>query len=221
MKRRVGWTLAGLCVVGSLCLWAGAAPQPKVIPTEWELDVVYQPPKPIRVHVPGEAAEQTFWYVLYSVTNNTGDDRTFVPQVTLYTDTGQIRQGDEGIYPSVFAAIKNRYNSPYLMDLSRITGKILQGEDNARDGVAIFQDFDPAARSIDVFIGGLSGETAVVALPTKVLVDETDVRGETRRALRDSLVLHKTLQLTYQVPGEAAARFSVEPRLSNKQHVMR
>jgi hypothetical protein len=210
-----------LCVVGLVCLWATAAPQPKVIPTEWELDLVYQPPTPIRVHVPGEPGEQTFWYVLYSVTNVTGDDRTFVPQVTLYTDTGQIRQGDEGIYPSVFTAIKNRYNSPYLMDLSRITGTILQGEDNARDGVAIFRDFDPAARSIDVFIGGFSGETAVVDLPAKVLVDETDVRGETRRVLKDTMVLHKTLQLTYQVPGEAAARFSVQPRLSSTQYVMR
>lgn len=221
MKRRFGWTLAGLCVVSLVGLLATAAPQPKVIPTEWELDIQYRRPKPIRVRVPGEPAAETFWYVLYTVTNNTGDDRTFVPQITLYTDSGQIRMGSEGIYPSVFTAIKERYNSPYLMDLSRITGTILQGEDNRLDGVAIFRDFDPAARSIDVFIGGASGETAVVKLPTKVLVDEIDIRGLTRQVLKDTMVLHKTLQLTYSLPGEAEARFSVAPRQTAKRWVMR
>ena len=72
-----------------------------------------------------------------------------------------------------------------------------------------------------MFIGGLSGETAVVTLPTKVMVDETNVRGETRKVLRDTMVLHKTLQLTYKTPGEAAARFSVQPRLAHKQWVRR
>jgi hypothetical protein len=108
-----------------------------------------------------------------------------------------------------------------MMDLSRITGTILQGEDNRLDGVAIFRDFDPAARSIDVFIGGASGETAVVKLPTKVLVDEIDIRGQTRRVLKDTMVLHKTLQLTYSLPGEAEARFSVAPRQTAKRWVMR
>ncbi|NLF31345.1 MAG: hypothetical protein GX591_10740 [Planctomycetes bacterium] len=221
MKRCVQWTAVGVCVVTLATLWACAAPQPKVIPTEWELDIRYQAPQPIRVKIPGEDRVETFWYVLYTVTNHTGSDQVFVPQVMLFTDTGQVRLGSDGIYPSVFAAIKARHNNPYLEDLARISGRILQGEDNARDGVAIFRDFDPAARTVDVFVGGLSGETAVVQLPNKVLVTATDIRGRTTQELKDQIILHKTLQLTYEIPGEADARLTTPMRLARKDWVMR
>ncbi len=221
MKRCIQWTAVGLCVVTLAALWANAAPEPKAIPTEWELDITYDAPQPIRVKVPGENRVETFWYVLYTVTNHTGRDRVFVPQITLFTDTGQILLGSDGIYPSVFAAIKERHNNPYLEDLARISGRILQGEDNARDGVAIFRDFDDAARTLDVFIGGLSGETAVVAPPRPVSVVETDIRGRTTKTLKDEVILHKTLQLTYEIPGEAEARLSTPMRLRETSWVMR
>ena len=53
------------------------------------------------------------------------------------------------------------------------------------------------------------------------MVDKTDIRGETTRVLQDTLVLHKTLDVTYDVPGEASSRFSVAPRLTAKRWVMR
>ncbi|MFW6145782.1 MAG: hypothetical protein ACOC7R_00445 [Planctomycetota bacterium] len=221
MKRCIQWTAVGLVVVTLTALWATAAPEPKVIPTEWELDIRYEAPQPIRVKIPGDDRVETFWYVLYTVTNHTGGDRVFVPQVTLFTDTGQILLGSEGIYPSVFAAIKERHNNPYLEDLARISGRILQGEDNARDGVAIFRDFDQAARTIDVFIGGLSGETAVVDLPREIGLTETDIRGRTTEKRTGRIVLHKTLQLTYEIPGEAEARLLTPMRLVRKGWVMR
>ena len=221
MKRCIQWTAVGVCVVTLTGLWATAAPEPMVIPTEWELDIRYEAPQPIRVKIPGENRVETFWYVLYTVTNHTGSDRVFVPQITLFTDTGQILLGSEGIYPSIFAAIKERHNNPYLEDLARISGRILQGEDNARDGVAIFRDFDEAARTVDVFIGGLSGETVVLDLPGEVDVAVTDIRGRTTRQRKGRIVLHKTLQLTYEIPGVAEARLATPMRRVTQAWVMR
>ena len=46
-----------------------------------------------------------------------------------------------------------------------ILGKLLQGEDNAKDGVVVFGDVDADARDFQVCISGLSGETAEVMNP--------------------------------------------------------
>ncbi len=221
MKRFVGLTGAVAVVVCLAAAWAPAAPEPKSIPTEWELDVIFERPQPILVSVPGEDGPQTYWYLLYSVTNNTGADQVFVPRIALYTDTGEIRRGSEGIYPAVFSAIQQRHNNPYLKELSRITGRILQGSDNAKDGVAVFGDFDPKARRIEVFFSGLSGETAVIQLPTEIKVDQIDIRGKTTRILTDHLILHKTLQLSYKIPGEVAARYATAAALDVQTWTMR
>ena len=221
MNRPIRLAAVAVAAVVLAATWAASAPQPKTIPTEWELQGRFQTPQPIQVTVPGETDRQIFWYVLYTTTNTSGDDRIFVPDFTLYTDTGQVLHGAEGISPSVFEAIQLRHNNPLLNSVSAMTGQLLQGLDNAKDGVAIFLDIDPQARAFDLFIGGLSGETVGVKLPMKVIVLEADVEGRPVKALKDTILLRKAWQLTYQLPGDAGARFSAKPRMASSRWVMR
>jgi hypothetical protein len=122
---------------------------------------------------------------------------------------------------AVFDAIKQIYNDPLMKEMTDMTGKFLQGEDNAKEGVAIWTDFDPAAGAFDIFVGGLSGESAEVQLPVPVTVTEMDYTGQTRTVTKEKLVLTKTLQLSYAISGEAAARPRTKAKPTAKQWVMR
>ena len=53
----------------------------------------------------------------------------------------------------------------------------------------IFPDFDPCAKHVSIFIGGLSNETAVVNNPA-----EKDANGNPIK-----VVLQKTLELQYDI----------------------
>ena len=204
-------------------LTASAEPvlKPGIVPTSWELEIEYNTPQPITILLPGWKEKRTFWYMLYTVTNRSGGDRIFVPGFCLYTDTGQVTRAGDRIPAAVFNAIKKRHNNPLLVDMASITGKLLQGEDNARDGVAIWTDFDHKARGFDLFVAGLSGERVKIKLPKPITVTVTDKDGKTKKVTKTEVVLSKTLYLRYALPGEAAARAGNLPKIRKKQWVMR
>lgn len=185
------------------------APTPSVVPVAWELDFKYQDPQPISVTLPN-GSKKTYWYMLYTVANRSGADRTFIPDFNLYTDTGKISRSGVGVGVMVFDAIQKNVNNPLLVDQTSITGNILQGEDNAKDGVAIWPDIDPEARAFDVFIGGLSGEEAKLTLP-----------ASKPGATSATVTLRKALRLQYAMPSEPAARAANQPKLVEKSCVMR
>ncbi len=222
MKRMLSLLL--VTVVGLSVLTSGAltAPTPSPVPMEWELTFTpVTAPRPVRFRPPGASEDQTYWYVVFTVTNTTGEDQVYIPEFTLYTDTGQVLNAGQGVPTGVFAKVKEMYNLPLMRDMTSITGRLLQGRDNARTGVAIFRDIDPNAASFEIFVGGLSGETVLVQLPRPVEVTETTVEGDVRTVERDSISLIKTLQLSFRMPGEAAARFVTEPKLVKRMWVMR
>ncbi len=213
---------AALLALGLAAIWAGSAlssppPKPSVVPVSWELEFIYQAPQTILLRLPGEAKAQRYWYMLYTVVNRTKADQVFVPEFTLYTDTGKVHRAGDGIPAAVFDAIQRRHNNPLLLDSASIIGKILQGEDNAKDGVAIWPDIDHDARNFDIFIAGISGERAVVPLPASGPADDAVQPGQSK----GQAVLAKTMQLNYTLPGEAAARERTVPRLNSQEWVMR
>lgn len=162
-----------------------AAPEPNIVPSSWELDFKHNKPRVISVRVPGEDGLQHFWYMTYTVTNVTGEDQYFVPEFTLVTDAGDILQGNRQIPPQVVKAIQNRENNPLLERPTDTIGRLLQGRDNARDGMAIWRMPDHNVRHVRIFIAGLSGEIHTIEDP------ET---GE-------EITLRKTLMLEYELPG--------------------
>ncbi len=214
--------IPALCLVFAL-LTASAEPVPKpgVVARSWELEFEYTTPQPFEIQLPGWKEKRTFWYMLYTISNRSGTDRIFVPEFCLYTDTGDVRRGGDRVSAGVFRAIKKRHNNPLLTDMAFITGKVLQGADNARDGVAIWTDFDHKARGFNVFVGGLSGERKKVKLPKPITVTVADENGKEKKATKTEVVLSKTLSLRYFLPGDASARSADTPQLRKKQWVMR
>lgn len=222
MKRIV---LAALLMALSLALATSDArteiPQPSPIPTAWELEFEHQAPKAIQVTLPGEKTPKTFWYLVYTVNNQTDSDQLFVPDIVLFTETGQTLRAGYGVPAQVFTEIKKVQNDPLLRDVGSIAGRLLQGEDNAKRGVAIWPDYDAAAGAFDIFISGLSGETEEIQLPSPVEVMEIDAAGQKKAVEKTKMILNKTLHLNYQVTGEAASRPTAKPVLKVKEWVMR
>lgn len=211
---------AGLFAVGIAL--AGDAPVPESMPITWELEFrVLGSLRPIRIILPGDDHATTFWYLRYRITNDTGDDRQFIPSLDLCTDTGQLFNAKTAVPRVVYDEIKSLHSQPLLKNTAGMTGKILQGEDNAKDGVAIWPDFDPAAGEVDIFVGGLSGEHVTIALPSPIEATILNHQGEQVIVTVSEVVLQKTLQLSYAVPGEAAARFNTPTTLTAETWVMR
>jgi len=190
--KHASLTLAILAAftAGALSL-AKAAPEPSLVPLSWELNFKHGPIE--RLQIGKDGRQKTFWFMRHTVTNNTGKDILFTPDFQLMTDTGQVQDAYKDVPNEIIAKIKELYNNELLASPNNIVGKLLQGEDNARDGVIVFGDVDAEARNFKVFIAGLSGETTTVKNP------KTD----------KTVILQKTLILEYNVPGEA---IGIEPR---------
>ncbi|MCX5682435.1 MAG: hypothetical protein NT049_01965 [Planctomycetota bacterium] len=166
---------------------------------KYTIDFQFDRPEPIVVTGPtGE--KQIYWYVLYTVTNKTGQDRTFVPVFTLFADTGAVARA--GTYPAVHDAIKKLRKPKFLENDVQVTGKLLVGEDNARTGVAIFPPISFKTTKFTIFVEGLSGEfierADPAAQPQAGSGKPEEVKPEADKVIR----LRKTLALTYTLPGE-------------------
>ena len=191
-----------------------AAPKPAVVqrPGQWTLEAKYEHPQQL-VLPWGPNGESRFWYMILTVTNRTGQDVEFYPRCDLMTDTFEIVPAGKGVPPVVFEQIRQRHQSqyPFLESLQNVSNRLLEGEDNAKDIAVIWQDFDPQATAFQVFIGGLSNETAVINHP--VAVDQTG------RPV--PVYLRKTLELTYAFRGDPAIRPLVEVVYKDHGWVMR
>jgi hypothetical protein len=207
--------------IAMIAAHALTAPQPSETSGQWQLDASFEDIHAIRVQLAGDAAPKTFWYMRYTVANNTGQDRVFVPEFILYTDSGEVLRSGHRTPSAVFQAIKALYNDPLLQDVSGMTGKLLQGQDNAKSGVAIWQDFDPQAGAFDVFVSGLSGEMAEVALPKPLAVTETDAMGNRVEVVKVKIILSKTLQRHYQVEGRSDSGVGGPAKFVSETWVMR
>lgn len=200
---------------------SGSYPKPLTVPQQWQFDVEIGDLRPISVRLPDKTEDQIFWYLRYTVTNRSGEDRTFVPEIILYTDTGEIIRSGKRTPMVVFDKIKAVYNDTLMKVPTAMTGTLIQGEDNAKGSVAIWPDFDPNAGKVSIFLGGLSGETVSVKLPAPITVVEPDWQGKEHSVTKDKLLLTKTLELQYAVPGEKTARRHLAPKLVKQQWVMR
>src|SRR2546423_15133069 len=77
-----------LALVGALV--RADVPKPSPYPISWELKFDHATPRRILVKVPGEKAQRAFWYMTFTVTNNTGQERQFYPAFELMTGDGTV-----------------------------------------------------------------------------------------------------------------------------------
>jgi hypothetical protein len=161
------------------------------VPISWELGFRHGNMERVFVNVNGK--DEPFWFMRYTVTNTTGRDILFTPSFELVAETGPALQGFKNVPNTVFEKIKANFNNPLLVSPNNIYGKLLQGEDNAKDGVVIFPALDPEARNFRLYVMGLSGETADVENPVT----------------HKKVILQKTLELDFNIPGQA---IGIEPK---------
>ena len=165
---------------------APAFPQPKLFPAEWELDFDNRAPK--RIVVDGTA----YWYMTYTVTNNTDTERSFIPTVDLVTRDGQVLRANRDVPDGVYEAINKRFRSDELTAPKKIY-RLLLGDDQRVTTVAIWKEPMAEMGTFDVFIGGLSGE----------IVRLKDASGnELQNADGEPILVRKTKQLRYKVRGD-------------------
>ena len=171
---------------------AGSFPKPSPFPITWEFDFKHKPVKRIVVDIPG-SAPQAFWYMTYTVTNKTDQARTFLPVFEMLTEDGKVIRSDRSIPYKVFTEIKAREKNRFLEHFTQIGGEVRIGEDEARDGVAIWKEPNPEMGTFSIFLTGLSGEA--VRLKDGEGKDVKDAKGQ-------PIILRKTLQMNYFVRGD-------------------
>lgn len=215
-----------------------AEPAPSPIPTAWELTL--QPATPTRIQVDG----RTYWYLLYTVINNTGQDVDFHPEIVRVNEIENELTAEQaaarpdqapsvtidpaivGVPSRVYQAIAARHarTHPFLVTPVKAISRLLQGKDNAINSVAVFPDLSTRVSKFTIYFGGLSGEK--IAKPNPVYASRQPAGDAARTAPDDEsnpklFVLRKTLAMPYTVPGDASTRRTAAPVLGRMTWVMR
>lgn len=205
--------VAFLLLIQAICT---AYPSPATVQKvdQWTLDVVYSQPEQISLKFKGQDSPQRFWYIILSVTNNSSEEAVdFFPVCQLITNTFQTIPADKHVSSAVFKAIKQKHQGsyPFLESLDFKDHRVYHGQDNARDFVIIWPDFDAKAKEVSLFMGGLSNETAVTEHP-----ELKDDDGNPKK-----IFLQKTLQLKYAIAGDHKLRDHARLEEIKKDWVMR
>jgi hypothetical protein len=194
--------------------FAGATtyPSPSSYPISWELQFDHSLPKRIVVETPGSMNPTAYWYMTYTVTNKTDKEQVWLPFFEMLTRTGEVIRSDNNIPQKVFDDIKQREQSKFLEPFTKIGGEIRLGEDEARDGVAIWKEPDPRMGNFTIFVRGLSGEA----------VQMKDDSGQPMKdADGNPIILRKTLQLNYLIRGDDVYPGQDEVNVKSEDVVMR
>jgi hypothetical protein len=127
-----------------------------------------------------------YWLLVYEVTNETKEDHRWIPQFDLVTDKGEIIPDGDNVPRRVQLAVLDMFGDPLLESQSNASGPLLQGKDHAIRAFAMWKAGEEEVRQVQIFAGGVSGDTAEVINPKT---------GEEEK-------LHRVLQLSWAVQGD-------------------
>ena len=164
---------------------ADAYPKPRPIPARPELNFE---PGPLRIRQ-SQKDGSWYWYMTYTVSNYTGEDRIWAPTFVLFTDRGDILESGRDVHREISEEFHAFLGNELLEPQHQIIGDLLQGERNARSGLILWPAPSVDVNEVSLFSTGISSETAVVEHP---------VSGK-------PITLHKTLMMEYLIPGNATA----------------
>jgi len=199
------------CVLTALRLTALAwtrPPEPDPLPKRWQLDIDVGPLRVAQISVEGQEP-QVYYYMTYRVTNNSGQDLQFAPIFELGTDEGELLRAGRDVPRAVRLELLDRLGNPLIEDQIAILGTLLQGKENAKDGLVVWPVGDMDIDEVSVYAAGFSGETARIELPDP----ET---GEKRE-----IVLRKTYMVRYSIPGSLELRGSEPLKPRDERWIMR
>ncbi len=213
---------AALCIglLASFCGSASALAQvlkPSRAPVSWELKFSFSDPQRISLTLPGASQPTTYWYMLYTVENDTDREVAFYATAELVTASLQVIKGGEQISPTVYDAIKARHKitHPFMIDPSRVSGTLLQGEDNAKTSMVVFRQFNYEDNAFSIYFSGLSGEIKLQPNPS---FDAS--QPESKKNPR-AFSIRKTLEIKYELPGDESTRRLATPIRRERNWVMR
>jgi hypothetical protein len=202
-RRRAAWAaccavtlLGGVFSGSSACLVSALAPEPDPVPRRWQLEIDPGPLRIATVSLP-DVGPRSYYYLTYTVMNNSGEDLLFAPAFELATDQEVLRSG-RSVPLEVTREIQTRVQNSLVEDQISIIGQLLQGKENAKDGLVIWPANDLNPQDLTVYAAGFSGETAKVQGPDS----------------KQTVILRKTLMLRYTVPGELTHRAGESLQLS-------
>jgi hypothetical protein len=140
---------------------------PKDRTSIWVLDFAFKTLRMKTVDVPGKGRKQVH-YLWYRVVNRTGKPREFVPQFVILTDAG--KRCEESVLPTAVPSIQAREDpSIKLLGAVEVAGVIPASAkasvDDAVFGVAIWDNIDPKADRLSLYIRGLSDGYQDIAGP--------------------------------------------------------
>ena len=179
--------VAALVGVSAHSVQAGKYPQPSIYPISWQLDFKHGMPKRIVV------GNQGYWYMTYTVTNKTGQEQIWAPTFEMVDNDGKIVKAGHGVDPSAFDKIQSIEKNRFLLPTNQAVGDLHQGDDQAKDSVAIWKEPNPRMGTFKIFVTGLSGEVVVL---------KDDDGKEVKGPDGTPVLLRKTLELTYAVYGD-------------------
>lgn len=196
--RSIALCAASLVAVSG-ALWAGfapegvatAAPEPDPVPRRWQLTVEPGPLRVASVNVEGQA--RLYYYLTYKVTNTSGSDQMFTPAFDLADDMGNVQRAGRDVPASVTKDVLGMLANPLLQDQISVVGMLLQGQENAKDGLVIWPVMNNHVHSLEVYGAGFSGETRTLD------AFDPETHGTKRVTLR------KSLMLRYQTMGQVRA----------------
>lgn len=207
----------------------GLHPKPSIVSPSWSLDLELQTPRTIAAR-DFSGSLRWYWYLPYTLTNHTGEDRLYTPQVTVTDNLGQIIQVGREIPPTVYPAVKSRLRNPLLESPEQVVGKILQGEDFARDSVFIWPVSEKDVDEFTIFISGADGETQVLVSPVtgepvmQPAIDpltEEPIMDESGKPTLAPVLVRRTRVLTYANPGTHGSPQFYNAELTETSVVMR
>lgn len=172
-------------------------PEPSPYQIAWEFKFQHGTPKRVVVKVPGTPNPTPYWYMTYSVTNTGDKPQRFVPNFDLLAEDGRVIHSDMALPPEVFQEIKKQEGNKLMLTSRQIEGDLNPGEDEAKDGVAIWPEPMQRMGTFSIFVGGLSGEFVEIKdKEGKPVISKDPKTGEETK-----VVVRKTLQLTYHDRG--------------------
>jgi hypothetical protein len=161
-------------------------PTPAPYRVAWEFDVKWS--KPVRTvvyNVPGKTTPQVYWYLPFTVTNNTDQERLFTPVAEIAMRDGRIIRADRDIPGAVVEQIRKEQGNKFIETTLGAAGQLRIGPDQAKSVVAIWAEPQLRMGDFSILIAGLNGEYKHVK----------DADGK-------EVILRKTLQLDYKVVGD-------------------
>jgi hypothetical protein len=205
----VGATGAGvLAPISGMPSAFASAPEPSPVPKRWQLDVEIGPLRLTRLNVEGRGPE-SYFYMTYKVTNNSGKDLLLAPSFELATSEGVVLRSGRGVPVGVTQTLLERFDNPLLLDQISMLGMMLQGPENAKEGLVVWPAASLDIDRLVVYAGGFSGETAAIEVPDP----------QTHQMSR--VVLRKTLCVTYNAAGELDPTTSTPMTVLDQRWVMR